>query len=138
MSRTQAKTPMYRPSWYQEAADWVLTHVPEGLLEEWFCDEKGQERSLDEVWIDLERTRDLAFRVAAEDLPHALADLYCAAYRWHLACAHPRMGQQACQQLAMVAAVSEVRLLEQTIAEIVPQVQGNLLAQTTLQSLAVG
>lgn len=94
--------------WENDATRWVQTHISAELLDAWLFDPHGGVRPFDDVWSDLKRARMMADCVDAEDLHHALLDLYCACYRWHLACANPALPPKMRHRQAMIAAVAEV------------------------------
>ena len=95
-------------SWEHQATEWVRRHISPDLLDAWLFEPDGAVRSFDDVWADLKRARMMVHCVEAEDIRHALLDLYCAAYRWHLACANPGLPARVRHRQAMIAAVAEV------------------------------
>ena len=100
--------------WESQAAEWVQQHVSPELLDAWLFEPTGEMRSFEDVWVDLKRARMMVLCVAHEDRHHALVDLYCASYRWHLACANPMLPPTTRHHKAMIAAVAEVWATEST------------------------
>jgi hypothetical protein len=103
-------------SWEATAAAWVRRHVAPELLDAWLFSPNGDPRPFDEVWADLEQARATAIVVEPHDLEPALADLYCAAYRWHLVCASRELDAHSCHRLAMIAAVTEVHTTQRSLS----------------------
>ncbi|MEO1268511.1 MAG: hypothetical protein AAFX99_10465, partial [Myxococcota bacterium] len=63
----------------------------------------------DAIWVDLQYARDVLEQVVPDDFSHALADLYCASYRWHLACTSPALSNTSRHREAEASAMDEVR-----------------------------
>ena len=92
--------------------DWF---VDPSLLDDWLFDAQGQARPFDDVWIDLKRARMMTLCVEQEGLEFAIVDLYCAAYRWHLARTNPTLTPEARHRLSQIAAVAEAVATEEAL-----------------------
>ena len=88
------------------------TMVSSDLLSAWLDDDRHPPATLDEIWGDLQHARQALELVADKDFSHALADLYCAAYSWHLACTSPSLSKEARHRQAATSAMDEVRTVE--------------------------
>ncbi len=95
-------------AWESQATQWVQEHISPELLDAWLFDPHGGVRPFEDVWTDLKRARMMVQCVDSDDIQHALLDLYCACYRWHLACANAALPPRLRHRQAMIAAVAEV------------------------------
>ncbi len=114
MNVHRALTPQ-ADTWEDQAAEWVKQNISAELLDAWlFEPDGGGLRSFDDVWVDLKRARMMILCVDPRDAQHAMLDLYCASYRWHLACANPTLSAADRHHQAMICAVAEVHATEQS------------------------
>lgn len=95
-------------TWDTES-EWTVGTVRSELLDAWLHEDHQDPTTLDTIWADLQHARQMLDRVDDEDFSHALADLYCAAYRWHLACTSPTLSSDARHRQAEASAMDEVR-----------------------------
>ena len=93
------------------------TEVRSDLLDAWLHDGYEEPVMFDAIWGELLYARAVLERVANVDFSHALADLYCASYRWHLACSSADLSSTTRHRIAASKAMDEVRNVQRLADE---------------------
>lgn len=94
-------------SWDYDDPD--FPNVREDVLNAWLEEHADYPVTLDMIWDEVLHARRTLDHIRPKDRPYALADLYCAAYRWALANAQPNLSEAARHRHASQQALAEVR-----------------------------